>query len=143
MEQKMSPEEAAAYRRQAEQEMRDQLAAIRLDVDQEMERFAREQGIQIDDTDTYTDTDDNEEDENTNNISKKDFLELMKNIRIRLAGPLPGEPNAKYLTKKKPPDNSEGQTYTVSAHGGKKNKKKRRRKTKRKRKKKKRKTKRR
>ncbi len=139
----MSPDEAAAYRRQAEQEMREQLAAIRLDVDQEMERFAREQGIQIDDTDT--DTDDNEEDENTNNISKKDFLELMKNIRIRLAGPLPGEPNANYLTKKKPPDNSEGEghAYTVSAHGGKKNKKKRRRKTKRKRKKKKRKTKRR
>ena len=135
----MSPEEAAAYRRQAEREMENEIAAIRVDVDQEMQRFAREQGIQMDDTDTDTDEDDT-------NISRKEFLELMKNIRIRLAGPLPGEPNPNYL-KKGPPDNNEdqGHAYPVSVpvHGGKKNKKKRRRKTKRKRKKKKRKTKRR
>ena len=143
----MSPEEAAAYRLQVEQEMRDALAAIREEVDQEMVNFANRHFIPIDDTvsvpDTDTDTDDNEDDNTNISISMKDFLELMKNIRIHLAGPLPGEPNANYLTKK-PPDNSEGEghAYPVSA-GGKKNKKKRTRKTKRKRKKKKRKTKRR
>lgn len=131
----MSPEEAAAYRRQAEQEMARDLAAIRQDVDLEMANFRQAHGID-------NDTDDNEDD-NTN-ISKKDILELIKKIRIRLAGPLPGEPNPNYSTKR-PPDNNEdpGHAYLVSAHGGKKNKKKRRRKTKRKRKKKKRKTKRR